>query len=275
MKIETAFFRYADYMAKKWSSQITINKYRNQIMKLFIFVRKNNSARTEITIRDIDMYIKAQKRSHNTMCTEIAQIKSFIKFCNAYNYVQLNHAQIFCPRKEVIEKKALSSTQIQKVLNKLENYDMKFRTGILLLLSTWTRISECCNITKKDIAEAILIGQNYKIKIFWKGRKWRNAFIPAPIYKIVQQTLKIHTESNAIGLNKDQMERKIRIFRKWLNFDLVAHTFRHTYCTNLAKLGTSIYKIQKLAWHSNINTTARYIHSDDLELSEAVNILGF
>ena len=36
-----------------------------------------------------------------------------------------------------------------------------------------------------------------------------------------------------------------------------------------------IYKIARLAWHTNINTTNRYLHSADMELSDTVNMLPY
>lgn len=38
----------------------------------------------------------------------------------------------------------------------------------------------------------------------------------------------------------------------------VVHTLRHTLATQLAKVGTPIYTIQKLMNHSDIKMTARY-----------------
>jgi integrase family protein len=58
-----------------------------------------------------------------------------------------------------------------------------------------------------------------------------------------------------------------------MNF--TAHTFRHTYITELAKNGADLYLIQKLAGHSNINTTAHYLHSYDEQLSRTAELANF
>ena len=43
----------------------------------------------------------------------------------------------------------------------------------------------------------------------------------------------------------------------------------------LAKQWASIYKIARLVGHTNINTTNRYLHSADSELSQTVNMLAY
>src|SRR6185312_11473365 len=56
--------------------------------------------------------------------------------------------------------------------------------------------------------------------------------------------------------------------------DCVFHCTRHTFCTKLGKNGASAFEIMKLAGHSDIKTSARYVHPDDEQLSKAIDRLN-
>lgn len=269
MNIETALNNFCNFLKKRGSSEKTQKKYYNQILKLFHFAKKS---RKEIWNKDIEKYINTQKRTHNTKCTEIAQIKSFIKYCNAHNLINLDSRSIFCPKKEEKEARFFQKKEIEKIKKELKNSDIKIKNAILLLLSTGTRISEVCKITKKQLEKALLINWNYQINIIWKRKKKRSIFIPEKIWKICIKNAMKHEEKNIIGLDPQQLSRAIRKFRKKINIPkFTAHTFRHNFITECCKNWIELYKVQKLAGHSNINTTAHYLHCCDQELSEAVN----
>ena len=85
----------------------------------------------------------------------------------------------------------------------------------------------------------------------------------------------LHNKKYALGLDKQQLTRKIRIFSKTTKIKFTAHTFRHTYLTKLAQNGADIYKIQKIAGHSSITTTTRYLHSCNRELAKTSKLADF
>lgn len=276
MILETALKNYENAMRKKGSSEKTIKKYYNQIKKAFVFSNKTGENRNTITLKEIEKYIKSnKKRTHNTKCTEIAQIKSFFSFCNIEKICDLDSRRILRPKKEIIEAKYLKENEISKILKKIEKYDIKVKTSILFLLHTGTRISEACSITKKQLKKAILIKKNYQITVKGKNKRIRSIFIPEKIYQLCLKNAILHEQKNIFWINQQQLQREIRKIRNEIKINFTAHTFRHTYITQLAKKGASIYKIQKLAWHSNINTTASYLHAERDELSETAELANF
>lgn len=276
MELEKAFLEYWNFMKKKWSSEKTIKKYYNQIRKVFIFNNKLWKNRNQISEKEIEKYIKSnKKRTKNTTYTETVQIKSFLKFCNIHWYCSLDSRRIFTPRREFIEAKFLKKEEILKILEKIKNYDLKIRTAILLLLTTGTRISEACSITKKHLNKAILVNNNFQINIIWKRKKVRSIFIPTKIFDLCTKNQLLHWAENVIWLNSKQLSNNIRKIKKELKINFTAHTFRHTYITELAKNGADLYLIQKLAGHSNINTTAHYLHSYDEQLSRTAELANF
>lgn len=50
------------------------------------------------------------------------------------------------------------------------------------------------------------------------------------------------------------------------------HRWRHSYATSLLRRGVDIHLVQRLLGHSNITTTTRYLHLDDIDLVNAVDL---
>ena len=52
------------------------------------------------------------------------------------------------------------------------------------------------------------------------------------------------------------------------------HVLRHSFCSHLAGRGVVAVVIKKLAGHSSIAVTNRYMHEESGDLREAINRLG-
>ena len=77
-----------------------------------------------------------------------------------------------------------------------------------------------------------------------------------------------HNKKTIIPVKSAQIQKLIKKFSRKLAISFSAHTFRHTFCTKLAQKGVDIYKIQKLAGHTCIITTSRYLHTSNIELAK-------
>jgi site-specific recombinase XerD len=58
-----------------------------------------------------------------------------------------------------------------------------------------------------------------------------------------------------------------------LGADVVLHSTRHTFCTRLGKAGADAFTIQKLAGHSSITISQRYVHADREVKESAIRLL--
>jgi integrase len=77
-------------------------------------------------------------------------------------------------------------------------------------------------------------------------------------------------------LTRHYPSEQFRVIRDALNLDqdMVLHSTRHTYCTNLGAAGVDAFTIQKLAGHSSILISQRYVHSDAEAKQNAIKLLG-
>lgn len=77
-------------------------------------------------------------------------------------------------------------------------------------------------------------------------------------------------------LTRHYPSEQFRLVRDLLNQDqdVVLHSTRHTFCTNLGRAGADAFTIQKLAGHSSILISQRYVHSDQEAKQNAIKLLG-
>ena len=72
-----------------------------------------------------------------------------------------------------------------------------------------------------------------------------------------------------------EVERCVQKYRELSGLDKRAtpHSFRHSYCSRLAKAGVDVRSIQTLSGHAHLSTTEVYLHTEPDDLAEAVAFL--
>lgn len=165
----------------------------------------------------------------------------------------------------------------------------------LLMLCCGCRPSEACEAMGKDIQ---VIDGYYLLHI--RGTKTNNAdrFVPIPdeLYQIIKNTPKneyiavYETKGKITESNRNRVWQSCkrdlnismgcRLYRNQLvppyplAPDLVPYCLRHTYCTDLARMGIDIRIAQKLMGHSDISLTANiYTNFDNNDIIEAAKTI--
>lgn len=267
---------YIKNLKEKWSSKKLLIEREKRLNHFFNSLWKDEKTWNTVTAKDIEKYVKNLKIQFNSKVTVLSWIKSFVKFCNSIRQLKNLHSDaIFLPKMEIKEACYLTENQILEIFDKIEKKPLKFKTAIILLATTWARIHEICNLTKHQLNNALLVNWNYQISIIWKRKIKRPLFISPKAHELCKTLTKTHREKTILWITKWTLSTEIRKFSKEVNIKFSAHAFRHSFITWLAKQWASIYKIARLAWHTNINTTNRYLHSADAELAETVNMLNY
>jgi site-specific recombinase XerD len=151
-------------------------------------------------------------------------------------------------------------------------------TILAVLESTGVRASELLGLKVTDISF-----ERAEIKVTGKGRKQR--LIPLTVYcgnclrNWLQYREKLHPDSNAVfvdlrggaALNYNQL---YYLIRKLSAKGTHPHALRHTVATKLIAGGATIKEVQELLGHSDIKTTARYLHPGKDYRKKHEEILG-
>ena len=161
------------------------------------------------------------------------------------------------PEKVINEKelKLLKQARFEK------NQQIYERNNLILdfLFYSGIRVSELVNIKHRDY-------QEQSLRIHGKGNKIRQALLPPFLEKYIRLGAKgyLFTNQNGHRLLTDKVREIIRTrtklagLKKWVS----PHTFRRSFATLLDRKKCRLSTIQKLLGHSNLETTAQYIHND-------------
>lgn len=121
------------------------------------------------------------------------------------------------------------------------------------------RPSEARNIFRDDIME---IGGVPALHI--RGTKTKNAVRDVPLPDELSRLIRFDDPKICV-MSYETLSRRWQVLRKKMGAapDLVPYCLRHTYCTDLQKIGVDVRIAQKLMGHSSINLTSTiYSHVD-------------
>lgn len=267
MNFKKALAEFACKLWRKWFPEITIKKYLRLTERIYKDCWKIEN-RKEITSKEIENWIFFNKKiSVGTKNIYAVQIRAFLKFCKSLDLPVVNPEQITVQKNPLKEARYLNTKEEKKMIEELQYENLNLRAGINLMLNTWMRISEACSMTKKQFRWAEIVEWLYQIPICWKGNKTRAIFLPPETYKICEKISQKHNKKSVLGITTKQLQKIIKKFSREIEIVFTAHTLRHTYLTKLAQKGADIYKIQKIAGHTCIITTSRYLHTHNIELA--------
>lgn len=275
-------------------SMRTVKFYRESILQALLKIGKNYD---EITADDVRLYLAQRVHqdgvSKTTADNERRNLSSF------YGWLQREEILARNPMQKVdkikitkVKRKAFSPMEIERLRGACRtNRD---RAIIEVLLSTWCRVSEVCNIKRSDIGES-------SIRVRGKGDKERDVYLNARAVFALQQYLQERTDCNPYlfpGRNALTF-RKVRSYgASWyLDADAVKasepmdassmeglvrslgrragventhpHRFRRTGATAALRQGMPILEVSKLLGHESIATTQIYLDISDEELLAA------
>ena len=257
------------------------NKYLNHIKPIFGSINIKNITSTmihEFKIKKLEIYVSA------TVANLVSFISSIFNFAknNTKKFKGDNPAlgvesTIFIDN---ARERYLTKDEIYLLLDtlKLNKYNNKPHIAILLVifvkiaLSTGARASSIINIQKKDINF-----ETKTIQIFdTKNKSWYTSYLSNKIFDtndyiflnsfnlfdyvffvkkrllthriIAYHTRPIYNDLFNQGLKENDYKNRV-----------CNHTLRHTFASHLAINGISLFEIQKLMNHKDINMTLRYM----------------
>ncbi len=194
-----------------------------------------------------------------------------------------------CPKVKLLtgerQREAIISETLLAQMLAHEKCSAMLRTILPFMIDTGLRVSELCSLTWERVGLEPKQGASLGWVYIDKGKsKFAKRHIPLTprahdilkeLKKSAQSTLVLPAK-NGRQLSRHWLSEQFRTLRDELKLpdDCVLHSTRHTFCTRLGESGCDAFTIMRLAGHSSIVISQRYVHPTPMVLENAIGKLG-
>jgi len=228
----------------------------------------------ESHVRSYLLYLKNSSISFSFINTSYSAIKFLFTYVFHRGWDVNNIPR---PRKVTKLPKYLSFEEVISIINATSN--IKHKAILSTIYSAGLRVSEVVNLKISDIDSSnmqIFVSQG-------KGNKDRYTILSKHNLALLRKYYRIYSPSEYLFPNERtnlplsartvQQAFKDSLLAANVNKDVSVHSLRHSFATHLLLNGVDVYYIQQLLGHSNIETTAVYLHLVSKELNNVVSPL--
>ena len=221
-----------------------------------------------------------------TVHTHGRTVRAFLNFCQREGIIQESpFARVRIGRPDRVEKLPLSETDIRRLLR--ASASKRDTALILTLLDTGIRASECCALNVGDIDDGcihIRRGKGRKARTVQIGRHTDQALAAyieerniADRRSAGREPLFASATNRNLGgrLTRSGLRRILVLLAIDANVDDVhPHKFRRTFAVWSLRNGMSIYHLQRLMGHEDMETLRGYLALVQSDLREAHDAAG-
>ncbi len=268
-------------------SQKTIDLYSRDlgIIRRYLESRHNGPVYLEdVTVEDLESFMcllkDVKKYSPSSRSRFFYTIRSLYNYASKKGLVEGNLAQSMdCVKLPKREREYVEEEDILKVVGLIRVPVV--RLVAFFLFNTGLRISECLNLTIRDVdldKKTVFVREG-------KGNKDRIVPINGELYKALLDYRENWRDAPGSdfffatrktgSLSYPYVSNLVRQAGKeaGIGKPISPHVFRHDFASTLVKKNVGIVQISKLLGHSSLAVTSVYTHADMRQLSDAVNAL--
>ena len=223
----------------------------------------------QITDEELKQYllflIRDQKRSASTMSVVTSAFRFFYQHVLHRSTATVQEA-LPRVRKKTIRPRIYSPEEIERLLS-VEGLNPKHRALLMTTYAAGLRVSEVCNLKVSDIISArmqIRVDQG-------KGGKDRYTILSPRLlnelrayWRLVRSPIWLFPSTRRPGQPLTIKTAQIVFYQAAKKAQLPhhdgIHSLRHSFATHLLEGGVDLPVLQRLLGHSNLATTARYLH---------------
>lgn len=258
---------YVNYLRATKKSENTIKNYTKYVSQMLVFINKPES---EISFDDlINWQASIAHLSANTVCLQIASVKSYFDYLYKAEIVSKNIAEgLGRPKVNPKAKPYLEAEDVRKLIE--ASRTIRDKAILLTFCTTGLRISELVDLTREDFEQA---KTTREIIITGKGNKQRSVFLNDEVIEVINKYLKTRIDDSEhlfvtfknTKLNEESFSRTIKATAKRAGLpyweDMTNHTLRAVAATRYAEAGVPIEDIRDMLGHSNVAVTSIYLKS--------------
>lgn len=187
------------------------------------------------------------------------------------------------------KERILTSEEIKEILKTIDSMDRRYhhlRDIMMVALNTAMRKGEILKMKKTwvNLKTGIITVPRHAQKRKKKDKRVPINFVIRPV---LQTRLRANPESEFVFVNPKTGKPYLKIHKSWSKVvekagiqgrpgvdKLRFHDLRHTAATNLARAGKDIKFIAQYLGHTDVKTSARYIHYSDEDLKDGADVLA-
>lgn len=253
--------------AEVYNAPGTLRYYKETINVLLKYFGNVDSSKiTKNVVFKYIKYLMDSGLSNNTINKRIMFLKAMFK----YNEIDSDFLKIKKLKEEFVTFGCVDPTTLKRIIKEiLPQQNLQCQLIVRLLLDTGVRANELVNIKIKNIDldnRNILLEKTKTGKIrkvfftdFTKQLLMKYLINNKHEYLFYNSKTKTHITVSALESQFARLRRKYKLEK------FSPHRLRHTLSSNMYANGSDYLFIMKILGHSNMNTTRRYIHDDDLQ----------
>jgi integrase/recombinase XerD len=284
-------FAFKQHLQARGRSPATVELYTEQTM---LFLQKVGACDIrQVSKSHIEAYIEAlydhrdangKPYSNGTLCVKVRAVRRLFEYLESANIIFINPAEsIREPQKQKsLPRNVLTRKEMEKIL---DQPNLGLMTGIRdravleVFYSTGIRLEELCRLTvfDADLQGGMLRvnnGKGQKDRVVPMGRhavKALREYIAKARPRLTRKNRKtrrlfVNRYGGPISGQVVSLMIRTHARQAGLKTKVTAHTFRHTFATDLVKNGADITAVQRMLGHADLKTTEQYIRSLGLSI---------
>lgn len=244
----------------------TKRSYVDTVHHLARYYRCSPEVITDDQLKDYLLHLlRDLQRSPSTLCCRVSALRFFYKHVLQRSTAAIE-AALPRMRKAIIRPRVYSPEEILRLLN-APGLNRKHRMLLMTTYAAGLRVSEVCRLKPQDI-----LSNRMQIRVEQgKGRKDRYTILSPKLLAALRDYWRIYRPQKWLfpggraQVNPLCSDSARRIFHQALakaglpNLGGI-HSLRHSYATHSLEAGVDVATLQRLLGHSNLSTTANYLH---------------
>lgn len=238
-----------------------------------------------IGLKDVESFIShLQQKVNKGYRVYVRTLKAAFNKAIDWGYIKDNYfIKVKLPKKQKVNPAYINSYQLLAISNQIENKVV--RDIVVLGFYSGMRLNELVNLTWRNAnltTRIITVGDE---DFTTKGRNQRYIPICDEAFDVLSKRIpKVHIvhndksyvfcKSNGLPFTGDFISKRFKSACKAARTDKAIHfhSLRHSFASNLAQKGVSLYTIKELLGHSSISTTEIYSHLNMDSLKDAIRM---